>query len=185
MRCTITDTAKGLSGCVPISPSPLLPYDACPSGDVDCAKGTFCDGRTKTCAPFCASAQECNSGANCVAASNGTSTIPNGFNVCTAHCEPEKGTPCGVGATCAYDTKVLDFDCFASSGKGVNSMCQVSADCGKGLVCGIDTVTMLGACVLWCKVGGPAWGDCPLPYNNCSDFSPPFNYDGSDYGYCH
>jgi hypothetical protein len=181
MRCTIVDTANGMSGCVPLMGS-LMPYDACPNGDADCPRYTWCDARTRTCAPFCSNSTACKGG-TCVVATGPTGPITNGFNVCTAHCNPETAAPCGAGATCGYDPKVLDFDCFLSGGHKVNDSCKTSSDCSKGLVCGVDQVTMMGSCFLWCTPT-TGFGDCPTPYNFCSSFSPPFNYQGAEYGYC-
>ncbi len=173
-RCTIVDESTGKLGCKPLAGAPLGKYDAC-TDDTRCPAGTWCDQRTSACAPFCATSSSCGSG-HCVAASNGAESIP-GVSVCTAHCDPETAIPCGSGATCAYDTTALDFDCFVSGGTPLNGSCQTSPDCAKGLVCGISGTT--GTCLQWCKQNG----ECPA-IDICDMFTPAFIYNGADYGYC-
>ncbi len=168
------DEDTGTLGCKPLASAPLGKYEAC-SDDTKCPAGTWCDQRTFTCAPFCTTAGACGGG-DCRGASNGTQDIP-GVDVCTAHCDPETAVPCGIGATCAYDDKSLDFDCFASGGTGLNGSCQSSTDCAKSLVCGVSG--SVGTCLQWCKSDG----ECP-GIQICDQFDPAFSYNGTDYGYC-
>jgi hypothetical protein len=180
-RCTIADVAKGALQCVPLAAAPLSPYAACPKGDGDCPAGTWCDRRTKVCMPFCTpGGTACGGGGSCVAASAGTAPVPGDY-VCTAHCEPISASPCRQGATCVYDPKVLDFDCFESGNASLSGSCTLPYDCGKGLVCGVDQTTMLGSCLLWCSPTQTS--SCPS-FGFCNDFSSPISYSGASYGYC-
>lgn len=179
-RCTILDTSTGKTGCVPVSSSHLAPYAACPSGDGDCPAGTWCDGRTRVCMPFCAPGSTCKGGGSCVAASAGTAVVPGNY-VCTAHCEPISAKPCGAGATCIYDPSVLDFDCFESNQIALSAVCSQPNDCASGLVCGFNQTLMQATCLEWCS---PAGDYTCAGSAYCTDFASPVAYDGTSYGYC-
>jgi hypothetical protein len=176
-RCTIVDESTGATGCVALAASPLHPYEACAS-DTACPTGTWCDGRTGVCMPFCQTAQDCH-GNDCVAARNTSdSAIPGGTSVCVANCDPVAGTPCGNGTTCTYDAQVGDMDCFASLGMGDGEPCAALNDCGMSLVC------VGGTCDPWCHpAGSEVSADCEG--GECDMFSnlAPM-YDGSTYGFC-
>jgi hypothetical protein len=175
-RCTIVDEETGATGCVPVASHPLQPYDAC-SGDNDCPTGTWCDGRTGVCMPFCQSAQDCG-GNDCTAARNsGQNTVPGGVSVCVANCDPVIGDPCGQGATCTYDAQLGDMDCFVSLGRGFDDPCTTLSDCGVSYVCVGST------CQPWCHPAGEPSDDCFG--GDCGMFSnlAPM-YDGEVYGFC-
>lgn len=178
-RCTLVEPDKAITGCVAVSGAPLSSYDACPGGDHDCPKGTWCDGRTGVCMPFCASKSDCASGQNCVSASYDGSPITS-VKVCVSHCEPVSADPCGTGATCAYDTSVLSFDCFTSGNIHWADMCMHAADCERGLVCVGSSSS--ADCRYWCKTAGQLSADCLGAM--CNPFSTPVTYNGVEYGFC-
>jgi hypothetical protein len=179
-RCTVVDPTTGRLSCVPVSSMPLLPYDACPQGDGDCPAGTWCDGRTSVCMPFCTPGSTCSGGGSCVAAITGAAVVPGDY-VCTANCEPISAAPCGKGATCAYDPEVLGFDCFESGNAGLNDDCAQSDDCGKGLTCGTEQGATQGNCLEWCAPADAL--SCPGS-NFCNGFTDPVEYGDTQYGYC-
>jgi hypothetical protein len=171
-RCTIVAPTTGTVGCVAEAAMPLHPYDACTS-DTLCPMGTWCNGRTEVCMPFCTSSADCQ-GNDCIGADDASgNTVPGGASVCVANCNPETASPCGNGATCAYDSSNGAMDCFLSSNYCLGQSCKNVWDCSPGLVCA-------GMCVIWCDVKTM---DCPL--GTCTMFSniDPM-YDGDVYGYC-
>jgi len=178
-RCTIVDENVGTLSCVPLAAAPLTRYAACPS-DQDCPAGTWCDQRTRTCAPFCTKASDCSPG-SCVSARNSSQQAIPGLTVCTAHCDPEVATPCGAGATCAYDLMALDFDCFVAGNGGEGASCASASECQIGLVCVGNGTT--NYCRLWCHDAGTFGDTCNLS-QSCKGFSTPLVYNGVPYGYC-
>ncbi|APR79559.1 Hypothetical protein A7982_04906 [Minicystis rosea] len=177
-RCTIADPDTGSTKCVAITATPSTPYAACTTDEV-CPAGTWCDARTATCAPFCASSNDCGGGL-CVAAeasnpNTTTHTVP-GATVCTANCDPVSATSCGPNAACNYDFLAGAFDCFQSQNQPIGSSCSF-AECAPTLVCG-------STCLAWCFPAGapslacPGFADC----NAFSNLTPMYN--GVTYGYC-
>jgi hypothetical protein len=174
-RCTIDSQDLGTTHCVPLMPASVKPFSSC-AADTDCPAGTWCDGRTSTCAPFCAAANDCGTG-SCIAARSSTAkTIP-GASVCTAHCDPVKPSACGDGAACSYDATASDFDCFKSHGLLAGASCGFIGDCAPTYVC-------TSTCVKWCHPADTISPDCPAA-GFCGHFSNLMPvYDGSAYGYC-
>jgi hypothetical protein len=181
-RCTVVDTTTGALGCVTVSSSPQMQFDAC-TDDQMCAAGTWCNLLTLVCSPFCDSASGCGDGA-CIGAVDASDTPIPGITVCTAHCDPIQASPCGSGATCVYDPDDSQFDCAASAFVPVDMSCEQSSDCGRGLVCAGDASG--GLCVPWCEPVNTQPDNCGGGY--CDPLAgagtSPITYDGTVYGYC-
>lgn len=177
-RCTLLDTGKGTTGCVPLSKTPVAAYALC-KDDMDCPAGTWCDYRTDVCMTFCETSSDCGEG-NCVSARNEMQkTIP-GASVCTAHCDPLTAAQCGGATTCSYDGQIGDFDCYSSGSKSLGESCTGFNGCKPGLVC-----SSTDGCLEWCHPApSSSSADCPAsgPCANFGNLSP--MYGGEVYGYC-
>lgn len=160
-KCSIVNTATGDTGCVDAG---FRPAFAVCLEDTECAEGTFCDGYTSVCKPFCDSDLTCGAGF-CVSATSDTDIIEDAF-VCTAHCNPLTVAPCALtGVTCFWDGELQEFDCAASLGKSVGDECEFANHCAGGLLCFKE------ACDEWCTIEN---SQCPfLEY--CAEL--PYEYD--------
>ena len=140
MKCSIVNASTGETGCVDAGARPA--FAVCLE-DSECEEGTFCDGFTSVCKPFCTSATTCGLGL-CIDATSEAGPIP-GASVCTANCDPQTVEPCALGGvTCYYDGPIHQFDCIASVGKSEGEACEFINDCDGGLLC------FKNVCDPWC-----------------------------------
>ncbi len=169
-KCGVTDEATGESKCVLIGASPLPIWSKCNS-DGDCAAGTFCDHLTSVCRKICNNVGECPPSAQCMPAiKKGTNNVEiPGLKLCTAHCDPMTGAPCGGDLTCYYDVSAAEFDCTTTTKYVAGAACMYADDCDKGLVC-VGPAGM-AKCRRWCH---PT--DDIIPSGFCFSF-----FEGRDY----
>jgi hypothetical protein len=186
-RCTVVNETLGESGCVSVEAGAAPAWSACAS-DAACGIGTFCDHETGACKPMCSSSVECPQGAACVAAKSADGHMIPGLALCTAHCNPETGAPCGAGLACDFsdDFGSAELDCHASGGLGPTAACQGPHDCANGLVC-VDDGTKK-TCLGWCHPvdeSAPNF-DCFSKSGGiiCTGLSQTVLQDGTTYGVC-
>jgi hypothetical protein len=188
-KCGVINETTGEAKCVLIGANPLPVWSKCNS-DGDCAAGTFCDHGTSVCKKICNNVGECPSGAQCIPAikKNTASTEIPGLKVCTAHCDPMNGSPCGSNLTCYYDVAEAEFDCSATKKLGPGASCQFAGDCDKGLVC-VGTQGGGSTCERWCH---PTNDFVPSPFcvqffegkDYCVGVNVEVQYNGDSYGTC-
>ncbi len=180
-KCAVTEEKTGESSCIQIGVTPTPAWSGCDT-DNDCAAGTWCDLNSHVCKPICIVEGDCNPGAHCFPMLQSTVNTPiPSLKACTAHCEPQAGSPCGPGVTCFQD-ETGEFDCARSQNKVIGATCTLGDDCGKGLLC-IGSMTMF-TCEKWCHPADAFSGACPFDKSYCTSFSTAVTYNGAQYGYC-
>lgn len=185
-RCTVVNETLGESGCVSVEAGAAPAWSACAS-DAACGAGTFCDHETGACKPVCSSSNECPQGAVCHAARGADGNKIPGLALCTAHCDPASGAPCGAGLACDFtdDFGSAELDCYASGGLGPTAACQGPHDCANGLVCVDDGTSK--TCKRWCHPvdeSAPNLDCFSIGSFICSGLSQTVIQDGETYGVC-
>lgn len=180
-KCAVTDEKTGESACIPIGASPTAAWSGCDT-DNDCAATTWCDLDFHVCKPICNIPGDCAPGAHCVPVLQSLVNTPiPSLKVCTAHCDPQSTSPCGVGLTCVPDASG-EFDCARSKNTVVGATCVYSDDCGKGLLC-IGSAGVF-TCEKWCHPADAVGGGCSGSKFYCSSFATAVTYNSETYGYC-
>lgn len=182
-KCAITDETAGTMTC--ITAGPVANWAKC-NANQDCGASSFCDHKRNVCKPICDGAGQCPTHAQCIPAkqSDGMTDVT-GLKVCTAHCDPVSGAPCGATITCFYDSKSVYFDCAAGSNLTEGVKCALGTPaCAKGLACAGSTA--LSTCVQWCTPIDPAVKNaaCPAVRPRCYELAVNISYEGTNYGIC-
>ncbi len=108
-----------------------------------------------------------------------------GLKVCTAHCEPITGAPCGDTLNCVYEMGLTEFDCFSSKRFKKGVTCDLSSDCDTGLVCAKRSSETERTCKVWCApANGKANDGCTGIGQVCIPFEASAKYNGVEYGIC-
>jgi hypothetical protein len=177
LKCSVIDPVTGAVGCVQAGGRPA--FAKC-SADPECAALTWCDHETRVCKPLCASANDCpNPKSSCIEARWRDEKLIPGLHTCTAHCDPEKTSPCDDAygpVTCYLNVAEYDFDCAASSNLPNGAMCSAAWDCADGHACADEK------CRPWCSPPEFLSPDCSP--TSCLPLSPKVTYEGNEYGLC-
>jgi hypothetical protein len=185
-KCAVQALDTGASDCIPISVMAKPKWSGCTT-DGDCAKGTWCDHRSRVCKPICSTVDDCEPDEKCIeVAQDAVVAMVPGLRVCTAHCNPIfPEPPCGAGLTCVYnfDVNVKDSECATTAGVPEGSECAASNSCNPGLIC----VGMAPnySCQEWCSpADAKDHPECPASRPFCKAFNPTVIFDTKSYGFC-
>jgi hypothetical protein len=183
-KCAVTNDGSGQATC--IQAGTLHAWNKCNSNS-DCDADTFCDEAKHVCRTVCVSASQCPTNAQCAPATKDGVTPIKGLSLCTAHCDPSIGGPCGPGTTCVYDSGLVDFDCAVTKNLDVDTGCNDSAECAKGLVCApyMGNAAFPKTCKRWCSPpDNSVNGACPGQDPYCDSIGVQISFEGTPYGAC-
>lgn len=145
--------ALGLSLLFAATPAEAQVGKACPSGNTDCAAGTFCDPGTRKCisGSTCSTDAECGTGltctgGRCVAATSSTtcrsqSDCSSGQTCtggkCVTAASSSTGTACRSQSDCSAGQTCTSGKCVTSSSSGTTTAktCRSQSDCSAGQTC--------------------------------------------------
>lgn len=154
--------------------------------DNDCVDGTWCDGQTEICKPFCTGSGDCNFTVqgDCL-----TATVKQGGNVfqfdsvrvCMPNCNPKTADICVGPNTSCFFRPSFGFDCSRSSLIKEGQPCSDPTDCEVGTLCAAPPGEQ-PVCSKWCTPIGNS-PDCSAD-QDCVVLTPTAEYNKEEHGAC-
>lgn len=129
------------------------------------------------CMPTCGPEEECLG----VRSRCSRMDVDTNVMVCSSNCDPLGEGECGAGEKCLLSRATdgrLDVLCAAHGGQGYQESCEISADCGPGLIC-IGTAPDR-VCEDLCVVGDTV---CDVNFT-CASVAGDNELAGDEYSYC-